>query len=118
MPFGTPGGDVQTQAMLQVLLNYLHFGMDLQEAIEAPRVASYSFPSSFAPFEYFPGRLAVEGRIDPAVRDDLAARGHDVKAWPAWTWLAGSVEAVLRDPVSGLIASGADPRRPAYAIAI
>jgi len=118
MPFGTPGGDVQTQAMLQVLLNVFQHGMELQDAIEAPRVASYSFPSSFAPFEYFPGRLAVEGRIDPAVRDDLAARGHDVKAWPAWTWLAGSVEAVLRDPVSGLIASGADPRRPAYAIAI
>ena len=118
MPFGTPGGDVQTQAMLQVLLNVFQHGMELQDAIEAPRVASYSFPSSFAPFEYFPGRLAVEGRIDPAVRADLAGRGHEVKSWPEWTWLAGSVEAVLRDPVSGLIASGADPRRPAYAIAI
>ena len=118
MPFGTPGGDVQTQAMLQVLFNIFQHGMEVQDAIEAPRVASYSFPSSFAPFEYFPGRLAVEGRIDPAVRDDLAGRGHDVKAWPEWTWLAGSVEAVLRDPVTGMIASGADPRRPAYAIAI
>ncbi len=118
MPFGTPGGDVQTQAMLQVLLNIFQHGMEVQDAIEAPRVASYSFPSSFAPFEYFPGRLAVEGRIDPAVRADLAARGHDVKAWPEWTWLAGSVEAVLSDPRTGLIASGADPRRPAYAIAI
>ena len=64
MPFGTPGGDVQTQAMLQVLLNIFQHGMEVQDAIEAPRVASYSFPSSFAPFEYFPGRLAVEGRID------------------------------------------------------
>ena len=118
MPFGTPGGDVQTQAMLQVLLNIFQHGMEVQDAIEAPRVASYSFPSSFAPFEYFPGRLAVEGRIDPAVRADLAARGHDVKAWPEWTWLAGSVEAVLSDPRTGMIASGADPRRPAYAIAI
>jgi gamma-glutamyltranspeptidase/glutathione hydrolase len=118
MPFGTPGGDVQTQAMLQVLLNIFQHGMEVQDAIEAPRVASYSFPSSFAPFEYFPGRLAVEARIDPAVRADLAARGHEVKAWPEWTWLAGSVEAVLADPRSGLIAAGADPRRPAYAIAI
>ena len=118
MPFGTPGGDVQTQAMLQVLLNIFQHGMEVQDAIEAPRVTSYSFPSSFAPFEYFPGRLAVEGRIGPAVRDDLASRGHEVKTWPEWTWLAGSVEAVLRDPVAGLIASGADPRRPAYAIAI
>jgi gamma-glutamyltranspeptidase/glutathione hydrolase len=118
MPFGTPGGDVQTQAMLQVMLNIFQHGMEVQDAIEAPRIASYSFPSSFAPFEYFPGRLAAESRIDPAVRADLAARGHEVKAWPEWTWLAGSVEAVLRDPTTGMTAAGADPRRPAYAIAI
>ena len=89
MPFGTPGGDVQTQAMLQVLLNVFQHGMELQDAIEAPRVASYSFPSSFAPFEYFPGRLAVEGRIDAATQADLASRGHEVRNWPDWTWLAG-----------------------------
>jgi gamma-glutamyltranspeptidase/glutathione hydrolase len=118
MPFGTPGGDVQTQAMLQVLLNIFQFGMQLQDAIEAPRVASYSFPSSFAPFEYFPGRLAVEARIPEATRRALAARGHQVKDWPDWTWLAGSVEAILTDPASNLLAAGADPRRPAYAIAI
>ena len=118
MPFGTPGGDVQIQAMLQVLLNMLHFGMDAQSAIEAPRVASYSFPSSFAPFEYFPGRLAVEARIDRAVRDDLARRGHRIQDWPDFTWLAGSVEAIITDPATGMMAAGADPRRPAYAIAI
>ena len=118
MPFGTPGGDVQIQAMLQVLLNTLHFGMELQAAIEAPRVASYSFPSSFAPFEYYPGRLAVEARIPAETRASLAALGHEVKDWPEWTWLAGSVEAVMSDPVTGLIAAGADPRRPAYAAAI
>lgn len=117
MPLGTPGGDVQIQAMLQVVLNVLHFGMDLQEAIEAPRVASYAFPSSFAPFDYFPGRVAVEARVPQAVRDDLAARGHEVRDWPAMTWLAGSVEAVLSDPKAGLVRAGADPRRPAYAIA-
>jgi len=118
MPFGTPGGDVQIQAMLQVMLNVMHFGMDPQTAIEAPRFASYSFPSSFAPFEYFPGRLAMEGRIDKSVRDDLAARGHEIHTWPEWTWLAGSVEAILSDPKTGLKGGGADPRRPAYAIAI
>ena len=52
MPFGTPGGDVQTQAMLQVLLNIFQLGMEVQDAIEAPRFATFSFPSSFAPFDY------------------------------------------------------------------
>ncbi|NKE47425.1 gamma-glutamyltransferase family protein [Roseomonas frigidaquae] len=118
MPFGTPGGDVQIQAMLQVMLNILHFGMEVQEAIEAPRVASYSFPSSFAPYEYFPGRLAVESRIPAEVRAKLAEMGHEVKDWPGTTWLAGSVEVVLDDVAAGLKRAGADPRRPAYAIAI
>jgi gamma-glutamyltranspeptidase/glutathione hydrolase len=116
MPFGTPGGDVQIQAMLQVLLNVLHFGMELQDAVEAPRVASYSFPSSFAPFEYFPGRLAVESRIDAATRAQLSAWGHKVADWPDMTWLAGCVEVIKTDPRSGMIAAGADPRRPAYAV--
>jgi gamma-glutamyltranspeptidase / glutathione hydrolase len=51
------------------------------------------------------------------VRDELAARGHRVQAWPEWTWLAGSVEAILTDPETGMMGAGADPRRPAYAIA-
>ncbi len=116
MPFGTPGGDVQIQAMLQVLLNVLHFGMEVQDAIEAPRVASYSFPSSFAPFDYFPGRLAAEARIAPEVRGQLGAWGHTVADWPDITWLAGCVEMIRTIPQTGLIAAGADPRRPAYAM--
>ncbi|GGC42565.1 gamma-glutamyltranspeptidase [Siccirubricoccus deserti] len=117
MPFGTPGGDVQIQAMLQVVLNILQHGMEVQDAIEAPRFASYSFPSSFAPFDYFPGRLAVESRVPEAVRGELAGRGHEVKDWPEKTWLAGTVEVILTDPRTGMLAAGADPRRPAYAIA-
>jgi gamma-glutamyltranspeptidase/glutathione hydrolase len=104
--------------MLQVLLNILHFGMDVQDAIEAPRVATFSFPSSFAPYDYHPGRLAIESRIGADVRADLAARGHDVEDWPDWTRLAGSVEVIKTDPATGLIAAGADVRRPAYAIAV
>ena len=71
MPFGTPGGDVQTQAMLQVFLNIHLFGMELQEAVEAPRVASYSYPSSFEPHAYHPGLLNLESRIDKATGDAL-----------------------------------------------
>jgi gamma-glutamyltranspeptidase/glutathione hydrolase len=117
MPFGTPGGDVQVQSMLQVLLNVLQFGMEVQAAIEAPRIATYAFPSSFAPFEHFPRRLAVEARIPAETRAALQALGHEVKNWPEWAYAAGSVEAIRTDPETGLMAAGADPRRPAYAIA-
>src|SRR6266446_1487932 len=79
LPFGTPGGDVQSQAMLQVLLNVFVFGNDVQSAIEMPRFATYSFPSSFAPFDYYPGRLAVEARIPEPVIAELARRGHEIQ---------------------------------------
>jgi gamma-glutamyltranspeptidase / glutathione hydrolase len=52
LALGSPGSDVQIQAMTQVLLNVLVFGMDVQEAIEAPRFATYSHPGSFEPHAY------------------------------------------------------------------
>jgi len=116
LPFGTPGGDVQTQAMLQVLLNLFVFGQGVQPAIESPRFATYSFPSSFAPFEYYPGRLAVEGRITEPVAAELARRGHQIQRWPDWIWTAGAVCAILADRCRGTLEAGADPRRAAYAI--
>jgi len=116
LPFGTPGGDVQTQAMLQVLLNLFVFGNDVQSAIEAPRFASYSYPSSFAPYDYYPGRLALEGRISEEVITELARRGHKTHRWPDWIWSAGAVCAILADRRRGVLEAGADPRRAAYAI--
>ena len=63
MVFGTPGLDVQPQAMVQLLVNTIDFGMDPQAAIEAPRVATYNFPASSHPHAYEPGKLCAEGRI-------------------------------------------------------
>jgi gamma-glutamyltranspeptidase/glutathione hydrolase len=116
MPFGTPGGDVQTQSMLQVLLNVSLFGMDLRSAIEAPRFASYSFPSSFEPHEYYPNRLALEGRIEGGTADGLRERGHDVLQWPDWTRLAGAVCSVIHDVEHGVLTGAGDPRRASYAV--
>ena len=116
LPFGTPGGDVQTQAMLQVLLNLFVFGQDVQSAIESPRFATYSSPSSFAPFDYYPRRLAVESRIPEPVIAELARRGHEIQRWPDWIWTAGAVCAILADHRRGVLEAGADPRRAAYAI--
>jgi gamma-glutamyltranspeptidase / glutathione hydrolase len=116
MPFGTPGGDVQQQAMLQVFLNVTVFGMPLQEAIEAPRVASRSFPDSFWPHAYAPGKLEAERRIAKDTRDALAELGHEVSEWPEWEWRAGAVCAVKVGP-DGTRWGGADPRRGAMSIA-
>ena len=116
MPFGTPGGDVQSQAMLQVLLNVLVFGMAPQRAIEAPRFATQSFPDSFWPHRYFPGRLTLEGRIPEAVADDLAARGHTIARWPGWEWRAGGV-CLVRVDDAGVRWAAADPRRDSFAVA-
>lgn len=116
MPFGTPGGDVQSQAMLQVLLNLLVFGMSPQRAVEAPRFATQSFPDSFWPHRYFPGRLTLEARIPESTATDLGDRGHAVARWSEWEWRAGAV-CLVRVDESGVRWAAADPRRDAYAVA-
>jgi gamma-glutamyltranspeptidase/glutathione hydrolase len=116
MPFGSPGNDVQPQAMLQVFLNLHVFGMDLQSAIEAPRFASYSFPSSSEPHTYLPARLTLENRIAGAKGDALKAMGHDVTWWPDLEEAAGAVCAVRVNPQTGVLEGGADPRRLSYAL--
>jgi gamma-glutamyltranspeptidase/glutathione hydrolase len=116
MPFGTPGGDVQSQAMLQVFLNIALFDMAPQDAVEAPRLATYSFPDSFEPHEEFPGRLNVESRLPPETLDGLRAKGHDLVQWPDWTWRAGAVCTIVANQKTGVLSGGADPRRPSYAL--
>ncbi len=115
MPFGTPGGDMQSQSMLQTLLNIFVFDMDVQQAIEAPRFGTFSFPNSFWPHEYQPGKLKLEARIAREIGDDLADRGHDVEWWPNWTRETGNMCAILVDHDAGTLTAGADTRAEAYA---
>lgn len=115
MALGTPGGDVQPQAMLQVFLNRVEFGMNPQEAIEAPRVATYSFPASFNPHRYYPGVSAAEGDVDDETVAELADRGHRMQRWSR-LYRAGGVNVATRDPDTGLLRAGADPRRENYAL--
>ncbi len=116
MPFGTPGGDVQQQAMLQVFLNATVFGLPLQEAVEAPRVATRSFPDSFWPHAGAPGKVEAERRLARETREALRGLGHDVTDWPEWEWRAGAVCAV-QVAADGTRWAGADPRRGSHAIA-
>jgi gamma-glutamyltranspeptidase/glutathione hydrolase len=114
--FGTPGGDVQIQAMVQAFLNVEVFAMDPQSAVEAPRFATYSFPDSFAPHETYAGRLNLEAAVADAAGEALAALGHDVHPWPERIWLAGAVCMLESDPGRGIHTGAADPRRTGYAV--
>jgi gamma-glutamyltranspeptidase / glutathione hydrolase len=113
MTFGCPGGDDQAQANLQMMLNVLVFGMDPQQAVEEPRFATQSVTNSFYPRSYYPGRLHLEERIPGAVAQQLAALGHEIVRVGAC-----GVGAIVtqRDPDTGVLAAGADPRRPTYAL--
>ncbi len=108
--FGCPGGDAQTQGMLQVLLSMIHFGTNPQEAIEAPRVTSWNFPNSFAPHTYHPGRVDAEEGISAGVRESLASMGHDVHEVGQWAPSSSSVHVALCNPRDGTLLAGADPR--------
>ena len=111
---GCPGGDDQAQADLQIVLNLLVFGMNPQQAVEAPRVSTQTLVNSFYPRVYRPGQLNVEPGIPQSTRAELRALGHTVSE--AGACGVGAV-VTRRDPESGVLSAGADPRRPTYALA-
>ena len=103
---GTPGGDSQTQTILQITHNMLVFGMTPQQAIEAPRFRSLSGL-----------RLAIEDRIAEEALLDLRQRGHLLNLVEGWTATFGGAHMIHHDPETGVLTAAADPRREAYAIA-
>jgi len=112
---GCPGGDDQGQADLQIILNMLVFGMNPQQAVEAPRFATETLIDSFWPHPYKPGVLSVEPGIPERTRAELQALGHTIEVVGAC-----GIGAVVtrRDPDTGVLSAGADPRRPTYALAL
>ena len=102
---------MQDQWTLQFFLNVVDFGMNLQEAIDAPSFHSMHFPSSFYPRAAYPKRVVVEGRIAEETRADLEARGHEMRtAVVGADWAHGQVTGVRFDPDTGLIEGAASPR--------
>ena len=106
LSFGTPGGDQQDQWTLTFFLNHVLFGMNLQEAIDAPGFHTDHFPSSFYPRGSVPRSLSVEARAGEQVIAELRRRGHQVEVTPPWS--LGRVSAVARD--GGFLYAGANPR--------
>jgi gamma-glutamyltranspeptidase/glutathione hydrolase len=116
MALGGFGGDHIPQGTLQVFLNLIEFGLDPQEAVEAPRFYSYSFPNSGFPSAYNPGLMRAEGRIAADVLEALRQRGHTVEAYPDWWEGSCLYGVIMRHPHTGVLQGGADPRGEAYAV--
>jgi gamma-glutamyltranspeptidase / glutathione hydrolase len=107
MAIGTPGGDMQDQWSLEALLGHLHFGRDLQAAIDAPSFHTNHLPSSFHPRALRLNELEIEERAGKAAIAELRRRGHDVVVRPPWS--LGRVSAVAREP-DGMLKAGANAR--------
>jgi gamma-glutamyltranspeptidase/glutathione hydrolase len=110
---GSPGGDDQVIRTIQTLINMIDFGMNIQQAIEAPRWSSRAFPASPFPHTMHPGDLAVESRIPESTRQALISRGHKLRVDPPWS--LGSNAGIVLDMKTGILSAGADPRVDAYA---
>jgi gamma-glutamyltranspeptidase / glutathione hydrolase len=106
LAFGTPGGDQQDQWSLAFFLNHVVYGMNLQEAIDAPEFHTDHFPSSFYPRWSLPASLAIESRAGNGVVAALRARGHEVSVRPPWS--LGRMSAVARS--GGFLYAAANPR--------
>jgi gamma-glutamyltranspeptidase/glutathione hydrolase len=107
----TPGGDNQDQALLQVLLNILEFGMTPQQAVEAPRFQTDEFYASFGFHQYTPARVALEGRIPVSTAKKLDAMGHKVEMAGDYSNASAPVVIMVQ---GGALHGGADFRRSRY----
>ena len=112
LAIGTPGGETIGQTQFQALLNVLDFGMGIQQAVAAPRIALAADPNFYKPASAI--TLQAEGRISQDITRKLEAMGHTVERVDGYAF--GSMQGILADLEKGTLAAGADPRRVAYAV--
>jgi gamma-glutamyltranspeptidase len=104
---GTPGGDSQTQWNLQCITAMLDEGQDVQAAVEVPRWSIW--PATYPVDVGHPFRLVIEDQIGQETIDGLRERGHEVVTCGAWGQ-SGSEMIIARDPETGVLVGGCDPR--------
>jgi len=109
----TPGGDNQPQWNFQAIVNFVDFGMNPQQVAEAPRWSS--FPGASPPGIGKPYELQVEDRFGEATLKALGSRGHNVTTVGDWG-IGGAVQMIVRDPGSGILLGGSDPRAEGVAL--
>ena len=110
---GTPGGDGQPQWNAQNLSALIDGGLDVQATVEAPRWTIW--PATDPLTLPNPYELRVENRADPAVLAELERRGHRLRRQGAWDG-GGSAQLIARDPRTGVLAGGSDPRAEGLAL--
>jgi gamma-glutamyltranspeptidase / glutathione hydrolase len=121
LAWNTPGGDNQPQAMLQAFLGVVEFGMNVQQAVEAPTIMSASFHDSVYPHPVA-GTLVLPKVLADKVGAALSAKGHHVEVTPLQKPYAqqpsgaGAVKMVRIDPRTGIFAAGVSPAKDDYAI--
>lgn len=102
---GTPGGKRIIGTVALIISNLIDHGMDIQEAIEAPRVSNYE-----------EGQLNIEGRISDEVQSKLEKKGHELNVRKDYDLYFGGAQGVIIDLKTGELHGGADPRRDGQAI--
>jgi gamma-glutamyltranspeptidase / glutathione hydrolase len=107
MTLSTPGGDNQDQALLQIFLDVVEFGMNAQNAVEAPRFQTRHLVSSFDNHAMNRGDLLLDERIATNTYMDLTERGH--KTATRSRWASGAYPIMIRVLPNGVIEAGADP---------
>ncbi len=116
MGLSTPGGDQQIQAMMQVLLNVIVWGMSPEHAVDQPRFGSYNFVGTGEAVNRNPGVLKLEDRIPQHTFEALRAIGHDVEPWGLWNWHTGALTVTYRDPETGFMIAAGDVRRETHSL--
>ncbi len=107
LALSTPGGDNQDQALLQLLLNVVEFGMNAEEAVEAPRLQTRHLVSSFDNHAMNRGDLLLDERIPSPTVAQLTGRGHKTAVRSRYN--SGSAPVIIRMLPNGVIEAGADP---------
>ena len=107
LSLSTPGGDNQDQALLQLFLDVVDQGMNVQQAIESPRLQTRHLVSSFDNHAMNPGDLLLDDRLPAKTILELRQRGHKVSTRSKWTYDAAPV--MIRMTPNGIIEAGADP---------
>ena len=114
LSFAVQGGDGQDQNLLQFFLNVVEFGMNVQEAAEAPNFNSYQMRSSFGSHESRPGRILLNEEASPWLRAQMRQMGYDLTFAPR---TSGPINAIYFDPRTGTMWGGASNHGEDYGIA-